>query len=172
MGLFSLIRRLAPLLALVAAGVVLARRRAEANRQLETPYEPPAPAFTPSLVEEPPVGEAPVDDVPVEEPAIEEAPVLGAAPPAATDAEVVRSVYDAPPVEDPVEEDIDDPLDEEAPVDRSQGDGESDPSQPTSVTDVVDDLLAPLPSEDDIEDATVVDDDPGAGDGPPGDYAR
>jgi len=80
---------------------------------------------------------------------------------AATDAEVVRSVYDAPPVEDPLEE--------EAPVDRSDTATDTDTA---TVTDVVDDLLGPLPSEDEIEDATVVDDEPGAGDSPPGDYAR
>nr|MBA3306891.1 hypothetical protein [Thermoleophilaceae bacterium] len=72
-------------------------------------------------------------------------------------------------VEDPVEEDLEDPLEKEAPVDRSATTTDTDSA---TVTDVVDDLLAPLPSEDEIEDATVVDDEPGAGDSPPGDYAR
>jgi len=166
MGLLSLIRRLAPLIALGAGGVVLARRRAQARDQLETPYEPPV--VVPAA---PPVQDTPVEEPPVEEPPVEDAPVEGAPPPAATDATVVRSVYDAPPVEAPVEEDPDDPLAEVAPVDRPDG-GEGDSSQPTTVTDVVDDLLAPLPAEDEIEDATVVDDEPGAGDGSSGDYAR
>jgi len=157
MGLFSLIRRAAPLLALAAAGVVLARRRAEARAQLET-TEPPAGR---------PATPAPV----IDEPAAEEVPVQGAPAPAATDATVVRSVYDAPPVADPVDEDAEDPLVEDASVGRPSA-GEPGSSQPTSVTDVVDDLLAPLPAEDEIEDATVVDDDPGAGDAPGGDYAR
>lgn len=171
MGLLSLIRRLAPLIALGAGGVVLARRRAQARDQLETPYEPPVvvPAAPPA--QDTPVEEPPIEEPPIEEPPVEDAPVGGAPAPAATDATVVRSVYDAPPVEDPVEEDPDDPLDEEAPVDRPDG-GEGDSSQPTTVTDVVDDLLAPLPAEDEIEDATVVDDEPGAGDGSSGDYAR
>jgi len=176
MGILSLIRRLAPLIALGAGGVVLARRRSQARAELETPYEPPVPVPVAPPVEDTPVEDSPVEDSPVEEPPIEEppvedAPVQGAPPPAATDATVVRSVYDAPPVEDLVEEDADDPLAEEAPVDRRDA-GEGESSQPTTVTDVVDDLLAPLPAEDEIEDATVVDDDPGAGDGSSGDYAR
>jgi len=147
----SVIRRVAPLVALAAAGAVAARRRAAGAADSVTPYEPASAPDAATSQAEPPLPPQPGDPV------------------AATDAEVVRSVYDAPPVEDPVEENIEDPLEEEAPVDRSDTATGADPA---TVTDVVDDLLAPLPSEDEIEDATVVDDEPGAGDSPPGDYAR
>ena len=151
MPLVAVIRRVAPLVALAAAGAVAARRRAAGAADPGTPFEPAsAPDATPFHGEPPP-------------------PPLAGDPAAATDAEVVRSVYDAPPVEDPVEEDLEDPLEKEAPVDRSATTTDTDSA---TVADVVDDLLAPLPSVDEIEDATVVDDDPGAGDSPPGDYAR
>ncbi len=147
MPFLSVIRRVAPLVALAAAGAVAARRRAAGAADPVTPFEPASAPDAATSRAEPPPPPQPGDPV------------------AATDAEVVRSVYDAPPVEDPVEKDIEDPLEGEAPVDRSDTDT-------ATVTDVVDDLLAPLPPEDEIEDATVVDDEPGAGDSPPGDYAR
>lgn len=141
------------------------------------------PPGEPAVNEAPPVEAPPVEAPPVEVPPFEEPPVEGppVAEPAAADVTtvgsvveeapddvatgarseevadekpageptVVRSVYDAPPVAEPRE----DPLDEEPPVERPGPE-----AAPTSINEVVDDLLAPPPADERIEDATLVDD--------------
>ena len=100
MALLRLTRRAVPLLALGAAGVVLARRRAEARAQIETPPEAPSQAQAPtgieaapepspieeSPIEVPPVEDPPIEVPPVEDPPIEEAPVEPAPPVAVNNA--------------------------------------------------------------------------------------
>ena len=106
----------------------------------ETPIEEPPTEELPP-VEEPPVEEPPVDEPPVEEPPVEEPPVR----------------------ESPVEE----PPVRESPVEAGAGElsvrERAPEQQPPSVTDIVDDLLAPYRDRDArIEDATVVEGPSGA----------
>ena len=99
------------------------------------PGRPPEPA---AEAETPPVEEAPpVEEPPVEEPPVEEPPV------------------EEPPVGDPpVEIQVEEPPEEQRPAAQQP---------PASVTDIVDDLLAPSRERDArIEDATVVEGPSGA----------
>ncbi|MDQ3433589.1 MAG: hypothetical protein M3481_02710 [Actinomycetota bacterium] len=115
----------------------------------EPPVERPPieePPIEPSPVEEPPIEPPPIEDSPVEEPSVEE------------------STVELPSVEEPTVEPP--PADEATDDDLvTQPPGAQQPRP--SVTDIVDDLLAPYRDRDArIEDATVVDD-PSAGDRDP-----
>lgn len=127
MGIGRLIRRTAPLIVLGVAGAAAARRRSERMRQAQLA----PPPYPPPVAEAGPVVEAEPEPQPDPEPEPEEQPTV-------EDTALEQAPWLEP--EEPEPE-----LEEEAEV-----------ADPASVTEIVDDLLAPDAADDAIEDATVV----------------
>lgn len=129
MGIGRLIRRTAPLIVLGVAGAAAARRRSERMRQAQLA----PPPYPPPVAEAGPVVEAEPEPQPDPEPEPEEQPTV-------EDTALEQAPWLEPKPEEPEPE-----LEEEAEV-----------ADPASVTEIVDDLLAPDAADDAIEDATVV----------------
>lgn len=136
MGIGRLIRRTAPLIALGVAGAAAARRRSERIRQAQLA----PPPYPPPVAEAGPVVEA--ETAPEPEPESEPEP-----PPE-------REPEEQPTVEDTALEQA--PWLEPEPDPEPEPDEEAEVADPSSVTEIVDDLLAPDAADDAIEDATVV----------------
>ncbi|MBA3437083.1 MAG: hypothetical protein H0U14_03685 [Thermoleophilaceae bacterium] len=137
---------------------------AEPSARVDLPIEPSPEVELPverPPIEEPPVERPPIEEPPIEPPPIEDSPVEE---PSVEEPSVEESTVELPSVEEPTVEPP--PADEATDDDLvTQPPGAQQPRP--SVTDIVDDLLAPYRDRDArIEDATVVDD-PSAGDRDP-----
>jgi outer membrane biosynthesis protein TonB len=159
MGMARLIRRTAPLIVVGLAGATAARRRAERMRRAQLtpgPFPPPVARAEPVIESEP---EPEVEPEPQPEPESEPEPEPQPEPERQPEPESEQPTDEQPILEEETEyEDEDPPLVPAA--------GEA-----ASVTDIVDDLLAPGDEADRIEDATVVEGSAEEADSPPDDRA-